>query len=105
MYANRVDDKGCARSSTDLEIAKPLGLQFSNGCDAGRHEFEKRILAGLGRVDLQATIGNLAQVSFDSVFGQTDKSLMELRVDILLLPRRSCPVCEEELDARCVCDH
>ena len=73
--------------------------------DAGRHELQKRVLAGLGRIDLQALVGDLAQICLDAVFGQAGKALVEIADRWCPSPTACRAVVEEELDARAVRDH
>jgi len=63
--------------------------------DPGGYEFQERVLAGLGRIDLQALVGDLAQVGLDAVLGQADEALVDIGVDGLLGPRRPRQIFEE----------
>ena len=92
-------------ASPGLDIGKSLGLQFSDGCNSGRHELQKFVLAGLGWIDIQAFVGDLAKISFDAVLGQADEPLIERNIDRVLLPGSAGAVVEEELHSCSMGDH
>src|SRR4051812_44724474 len=85
-------------ASADLQIGEALALQLRDGGDAGGHELQERLGAGLARVDLEPLVGDLAEIGLETVLRQPDEALVDLRIDRLLLPGGAGKVLEEELD-------
>src|ERR1043166_2281487 len=92
-------------NSSYLQIGKALALQLCDRRDAGRHELQERILARLGRIDVQPLVCDLAEIRLDAVFRQADEALVDLRIDLVLLPWRAGEILEEELEAGGVRHH